>query len=167
MTQPLRFLFIGWMTLASGFVLAECPVSQPSSSPVEVPGASETDSRWFGSDALAVMLPWRGTLKGLGPKHNYREKMWFWRRGYKAESEGRPALTVTGVKLESRGDSTHLSVRGATNAMGPGWEQMLALVEFPSGGCWELTATYVRDGIEQELKFVIRVGNEPTDTDTA
>jgi len=164
MNQLTRLLLVGLAAVAPG-ALAVCPVTPPANPAVDVPGANRTDSRWYGTDALAVELPWQGTLIGLGPAHNFREKLWFWRRGYEAGVEAHPLLGVAGVKFGSGEKSQRLSVRRATNGGGSGWEQMLTLVEFPSSGCWELTATYVHADIEQELKFVIRVGVEITGTD--
>jgi hypothetical protein len=135
---------------------AECPVSQPASSPVDVPG--DFGQRWYGSEALAVQLPPNGRWTGLGSTHRYRDKTWFWRRGYEVASEPRPDLEVVGVKLPESGPPQRLSIGRATNAFNPGWQQMLVLVEFPSAGCWRLTAQYEYAGIAHELTFVVDVG---------
>lgn len=141
---------------SAGF--AECPVTQPATSPVDVPGATANSFYlWYGSEALAVNLRSDGVWRGMGPTQRYRDKLWFWRRGYSADAEPVPALTLKGVKLGARGDPQEFRIDRATNAIGPGWSQMLVGMEFPSAGCWQVTATYISVGIKQELMFVVDV----------
>ena len=140
--------------------LGDCLVSVPASSPVSVPG--NTGHTWYGSEALAVQLPPHGQWRGMGPAHRYRDKTWFWRRGYDASSESRPDLTVAGVKVGDDGAPQPLHVGRATNAMGESWQQMLVMVEFPSAGCWQVTATYTYAGITQDLTFVVNVIDQST-----
>ncbi len=136
---------------------AECLVSRPEASPVTVPGMG--DAPWFGSESLAVRLPAKGRWYGTGSARRFRDKTWFWRQGYVAASEPRPDLEVTGVKLGDEGTIHTLSVGRATNAFGPAWQQMLVLVEFPSAGCWRVSATYVNAGIRHDLDFVVDVAD--------
>jgi hypothetical protein len=144
--------------VAPGAALADCPVTLPSSSPVDVPGSGPGGVRaWYGSEALAVWLPADGRWKGMGPSHRFRDKFWIWRRGYDAESEPRPAMTLAGVKLDGGGTPERLQINRVTNAFGPGWSQMLTMMEFPSAGCWQVTAKYVYEGITQDLTFVVDV----------
>jgi hypothetical protein len=101
-----------------------------------------------------VILRPDGAWWGLGPKHKYRDKLFWWSLGFKPGSESN--LTVTGRRLD--GDSPPADVSRATNAGAPslgGWA-MLVLVEFPSAGCWELTGRY----LGQELTFVVEVPDE-------
>lgn len=145
------------MAIASLSALADCPVTLPSESPVTAPHATWGDL--YGSDALAVHLPRNGKWRGLGSKYNYRDKLWFWRLGYDAAAETRPNLVLKGVKLADSGSAETVEVRNATNGSGETWEEMLMLVEFPSAGCWRLTATYVLPGSERNLTFVVDVGD--------
>jgi|SRR6187399_2522864 hypothetical protein len=139
-------------------VLGNCPVTLPRSSPVEVPNSESGDSfAWFGSEALAVRLPADGRWKGMGPSHNFGDKFWIWRRGYDAMSEPRPALTFAGVKLGGGNIPERMQIDAATNAFGDGWSQMLVGMEFPSAGCWQVTAKYVYAGITHDLTFVLDV----------
>jgi hypothetical protein len=138
-----------------------CPVTLPSSSAVTVPGWSSGDSHaWYGSEALAVMLPADGRWKGMGPGHRFRDKFWLWRRDYDAKSEPRPALTLAGVKLDDGDRPERIQIEGATNAFGPGWNQMLVMLEFPSPGCWQVSAEYLLAGITHDLTFVVEVTAE-------
>jgi len=160
MKKPVHLLFVIALVGASRVTFADCPVTLPSSSPVDVPSSGSSSAfAWYGSEALAVRLPADGRWKGMGPANNFGDKFWIWRRGYDAKLETRPALTFTGVKLG--GDSPeHLQIDGATNAFGDGWSQMLVGMEFPSAGCWRVSAKYVFAGITHDLTFVVDVISE-------
>ena len=149
------------LTSSPCVALGDCPVTLPSSSPVDVPASSSGGSfAWFGSEALAVRLPADGRWKGMGPSRNFADKFWVWRRGYDPRSENRPALTFAGVKLNAGDPPERMHIDEATNAFGPGWSRMLAGMEFPSAGCWQVTANYRYAGITQELTFVVDVIGE-------
>jgi len=151
-----------FLAAASSAGFAECTVTLPAASPVDVPNSpSNAYYQWYGSDALAVNLRSNGVWLGMGPARRYRDKLWFWRRGYSADAEPIPALSLKGVKLEAGAGRQEVRIDRATNAEGPGWSQMLVLMEFPSSGCWQITATYVSSGIEQDLTFVVDVVDSP------
>jgi hypothetical protein len=152
------FRAMSWVLARSPFAaLADCLVTLPSSSPVDVPGVRSGGTyAWYGSEALAVLLPAQGRWKGMGPARNFRDKFWIWRRGYDATGEERPALTITGVKLHDGEQTEHLKIDNATNAFVGGWK-MLTMLEFPDAGCWQVTVTYVYVGITHELEFIIDV----------
>jgi hypothetical protein len=153
------FHAMSWVLALSPLAaLADCPVTLPSSSPVDVPGMRSGGTyAWYGSEALAVLLPAHGRWKGMGPARNFRDKFWIWRRGYEATGEERPALTITGVKLHDGEETERLRIDRATNAFGKGWASMLVGMEYPSAGCWRVTVTYVYVGITHELEFVVDV----------
>lgn len=158
MKQPASLLLFALAALPR-IALGECPVTLPSSSPVEVPhGVSNSSHAWFGSEALAVLIPTDGRWKGMGPSRNFGDKFWVWRRGFDAKSEPQPALTLAGVKLGDGDKPQRLQIDKATNAFGPGWSSMLVGMAFPSAGCWEVTAKYVYAGITHDLTFVVEVG---------
>ncbi|HEX6638916.1 MAG TPA: hypothetical protein VF033_14760 [Steroidobacteraceae bacterium] len=122
--------------------------------PNETPTPSHA---WYGSEALAVRLPVDGRWQGMGPTNGYRDKLWFWRRGYTAAAETEPALTIDAENLDdSSAERVHID--RATNAFGPGWARILTALEFPSAGCWRVQASYVYLDIRQELTFVVDVG---------
>jgi hypothetical protein len=138
--------------------LGDCPVTLPSSSPVEVPKSESGGTHaWFGSEALAVLIPKDGRWKGMGPSRKFGDKFWVWRRGYEAKSEIQPALTFTGVKLGGGVEPERMQIDKATSAFGPGWNSMLVGMQFPSAGCWQVTARYVYAGITHDLTFVLDV----------
>ena len=144
-----------------GIALGDCPVTLPSSSPVEVPhGISGGSRAWFGSEALAVLIPVDGRWMGMGPGKKFGDKFWVWRRGYDAKSETQPALSFTGVKLNDGDKPQRMQIDRATNAFGDGWSSMLVGMEFPTAGCWQVTANYRFAGITHDLTFVLDVGAE-------
>ena len=140
----LTFLMVIVATLSAPSVgLGDCPVTLPSESPLSCRGkAWETD----GSESLAVHLRPNGKWTGLGSTHRFRDKLWFWRRGYDSTFEARPKLLLEGRKFSGE-VAEQVRVDKATNAQGPGWDNMLMLVEFPSAGCWRVNVTYVNAGI--------------------
>jgi hypothetical protein len=156
--KSFRLVVLLYVTAMSA-ALAACPVTLPSASPVTVPGQpSNQYFGWYGTEALAVLLPADGHWKGMGQKHRFRDKFWVWRRGYDVEAEGRPALTFVGAKL-GESNRERLQPEPATNAYGTGWSSMLTLMEFPSPGCWQVTGTYERLGVEQTLTFTVNVSD--------
>ena len=138
---------------------AECPVSLPASSPVSVPGwANYAERGWYGSEALAVLIPADGRWTGMGEAHHWRDKFWIWRRGYDPKSETRPALTLLLERLDDLENPQRASIENATNAFGNGWSSMLTMLQFPNAGCWKVTAKYTYIDILHELTFVLSVG---------
>lgn len=104
---------------------------------------------WYGSDTLAVLTSGDGSWFGLGPRHDYRDKLWWYSAAFKPGMESQ--MTVTGKRLD--GDSPPARITRTTNAQGVnggGWA-MLMLVEFPRAGCWELTGEFQG----QRLSFVV------------
>lgn len=111
-------------------------------------------SRWVGSKALAARVPDRGYWFGMGSKSQFGDKWWWWREGYSARTENNPALTITGRRID--GGEEVLEQPFVTNAMGPGWDMILVLMQFPAAGCWEINASYQ----SESLRFVFEVGDK-------
>ena len=112
---------------------------------------------WYGSEKLAVVLPKDGLWRGMGPEKNYRDKLFWWSRGFKPGSESE--LTVSARRLDA--DSSPATISKPSNASSKslgGWT-MLVMVEFPSAGCWEITGKY----LGHELTAVVEVGGQPDD----
>lgn len=147
------------LLLAPPAAFAQCPVTLPSSSIVSPPNETPMASHaWYGSEALAVRLPVDGRWQGMGPANRYRDKLWFWRRGYTAAAETEPRLAIDAENLDdSSAERVHIDQ--ATNAFGPGWARMLTALEFPRAGCWRVQVAYVHLDIRQELAFVVDVGS--------
>ena len=131
----------------------DCPVSVPTMG--DPPGTlgSSTSRGWYGTYALAALIPRDGKWTGMGPGHGYRDKFWWWREGYYARSEPLPDLVVTAEKLPDASIQTASSK--ATNASGGHWDAMLVLLEFPSPGCWRVTGRYQ----DERLQVILKVGD--------
>jgi hypothetical protein len=137
-----------------------CPVTKPSDQPfvppLPYPTKASKGSFWFGTDHLWTALPVDGTWKRL-PHYTpsdptFRQKLFWWRRGYDWHTEPQPKLTATGRRLDSSAPPL-LSDR-ANN----GWVQedqpfMVVGINFPTLGCWEIKGHYQDD----ELTFVVWV----------
>lgn len=124
----------------------------PSPYPAAAPPLYE--SEWFGSEALWTMVERDGGVFGpqaitLGVKTLWWSSDW---PGMRAEPE--PAITVVGTRLDGPGSFT---VDDATNAYREDFgEAMLVGVEFPTAGCWQLTARY-GDAV---LSYVVLVNDK-------
>jgi hypothetical protein len=126
-----------------------CPKTAPSGAIFGKP--FPPSEHWYGSETLAVILPPDGNWRGMGPQHNYRDKLFWWSFGFKPGSESN--LKVSARSLD--GTPGEASISPPTNADAPslgGWT-MLVLVEFPAAGCWEITGEY----LGQKLSFVVEV----------
>jgi hypothetical protein len=94
----------------------------------------------------------------MGPKHNYRDKLFWWSFGFKPGMESQ--FEVTARSLDD--PSAKADISPATNAHSPslgGWT-MLVGVEFPSAGCWEITGRYMG----QALSFIVEVRADESST---
>ena|SRR5712691_5981430 len=134
-------------------VPSTCPVTLAAARPFAEPSPSTASRFWYGSEGLAVLLKAGGRWRGMGAARSYRDKLFWWREGYDGNSEPTPKLVVTGRRLD--GESPALATprtTGAKHADFGGWAMLVAL-EFPSGGCWEVTGEYGT----QKVSFVVEV----------
>jgi hypothetical protein len=151
-------ILIGALTAATSAVGAgiECPVTLPRDWPVrDVPMGQSGDRAWYGSELLAALVPIDGKWIGMGPERAYRDKFWWWRRGFDARAEWQPDLVISAVRLD--GPASHFELTRVTTGYDDEWDAMLVGMEFPSAGCWEVRATY--NGV-QELTVVLQVGTQ-------
>jgi hypothetical protein len=138
---------------------ASCPTTRPPD-PAFVPPAPypatppsvEGDKVWYGTNQLWTWLDVDGTWEMAHDEHGLFDKSFWWRQGYDWQTETTPRLRVTGRRLDVPAPTVTSS--NATN----GFEEsmgafMLVGLEFPTGGCWELTGHYH----SQSLRFVVRV----------
>lgn len=135
-----------------------CPVTKPALPPfVPPPGYPAEpgpDYFWFGTLKLWTNLPADGAWRGLGhytpDDPTFRQKLFFWRQGYKVTSESRPALKVTGRRMDGPAPALQ---RDRPNGS---WQDnrypfIVTGVNFPTLGCWEVTAAYRED----KLTFIV------------
>jgi hypothetical protein len=112
------------------------------------------DRFWYGTPALWTKLDRNGYWWGLPHGENgYTQKVFWWRDGYDWRSEPKPALTVTGRRIDEAAQP--LVASAATNAFADDiGSAMLTGVELPAAGCWEITGHL--KGVD--LGFVVWVG---------
>lgn len=137
-----------------------CPVTRPYQTSLFVPSSPYPQKApggfWFGSDRLWTALPINGTWRGL-PHYTpsdstFRQKLFFYRQGYDWHTEPQPKLTVTGRRLDSPAPPL-LSDQANNGWVRPDQPFMVTGINFPTLGCWEITARYQSD----DLSFVIWV----------
>ena len=163
---------IGWVslartsdtTVASPSVITvdgvpdSCPVTKrPVASfvpPAGYPAEAGPSRFWFGTAKLWTSLPADGTWKGLGhytpDDPTFRQKLFFFRQGYKLKEEASPNLTITGRRIDAPASPLQ------TDQANGSWQSerypfMVTGVNFPTLGCWEITADYHGD----KLTFVV------------
>jgi hypothetical protein len=137
---------------------ASCPVAtapeQAFAPPAPWPAASPYAGQfWHGTAALWTMLPADGVWRALPQDaHGYGQKLPWWREGYYWKDEPRPALTVTGRRLDA--EAPALQALPASNGYHADVESfMMTGFNIPTAGCWEVTGQYG----EARLSFVVWV----------
>lgn len=108
---------------------------------------------WYGTEPLWTALSSDGIWRGLHNENGYRNKLFFWSKGYDWKKEPKPRLIITAKRLD--GDAPDVAIDDASNALAPSSEAagMVTAFELPTEGCWELTAHYHGHG----LTFVVLV----------
>lgn len=137
-----------------------CTVTRPNP-PLAAPSpypSSPPDDRyaWFGTPQLWTMLELDGEVWTGGSHLALMRKMFWWSSDWPGQREEPvPALTVVATRLDGPGTFT---AGPATNAAADdlGGEAMLVGVEFPTPGCWQLTAQY-GDAV---LSYVVWIKDE-------
>jgi hypothetical protein len=140
-----------------------CPVTRPQeprfAPPEPYPRFASPGHFWYGSQDLWTSLPIDYTWSRLPRSDHdggYVQKVFWWRTDYDWQLEPRPALTVTGRRLD--GDAPPMAASQATNGFHPGLQSfMLVGVSVPTTGCWEISGRYDDQGSERTLSFVIWV----------
>lgn len=162
-----RWLLLGLVVVIGVGVIAtrpgsltdfQCPITQRPT-PRFIPPEPypewpiSTTHFWYGTDELWTELPINGVWDGL-PYHDdhYGQKSVWWRVGYDWQTEPVPPLTISGRQLD--GDKLTFESDHATNAYHPDVQSfMLAGIEIPVKGCWEITGR-VHD---QELTYIVQI----------
>lgn len=148
------------VTSTDSSVPSTCAVTRPAL-PLFVP--SDPQSRnppgpsqfWYGTNDLWTALPLSGVWGRATSTMPYREKIFWQSASYQGEAV--PDITVTGRRLD--GDSAPFGVDRPTSASGPGiGRSMLVAVDFPTRGCWQVTAEYAG----HSLSFTAWVAGGPS-----
>jgi hypothetical protein len=142
---------------------ATCPITQPPSEPFVPPAPyptkhSEATRFWLGSEKLWTLRPGDGLWHGLrtidadsGFTHEiYRDKVFWWRKGYDWRTENPPQLKVSGKRLDAPAPSLYADPAQPAFIKIPA---MVTGIDIPTVGCWEITGNYKGD----KLTFVVWV----------
>ncbi len=162
-------ILIAFATAASRFASTQvtlestppaCPVTRrparPFVPPSPYPATPGPNSFWFGTEKLWTALPADGAWNGL-PHYTpempeYRQKLFWWREDYHWLSEPNPPLLIRGRRLNGLAVFTTTC---ASNGFHGDWQSfMVAGIDIPTLGCWEITGEYKGD----KLTYVIWVG---------
>ena len=134
----------------------DCPVTTSENVSFKAPepfspSAPWPNEFWFGFDHLWTVLPADGVWSDLpNNPQGYTQKIFWWSSMFSLKDELKPALVVTGRRLD--GEADLLRFYGATTAMADDiGEAMLTGVDFPTLGCWEIRGEYKKTS----LTFVV------------
>lgn len=152
-----RFLLVAALSVSASYGAAACAVPAPPRQvfvpPPPFDASPYPGSFYFGSDNLWTVLPENGTwgTQHDRPTYDRRKIAWF------SKNFSRPGQEVN-LKVEARkldGGDTLIHPSRATNGFLPERQEafMLSSIEFPSTGCWEISAHYGASG----LRFVVWV----------
>lgn len=138
-----------------------CAVTRPNpplAAPSPYPAAPPDDRyAWFGTPELWTMLNLDGEVwDAANTAFPVGIKMFWWSSNWAGmREEQQPALTVVATRLDGPGT---VMTDHATNASADslGGEAMLAGIEFPTPGCWQVTAQY-RGAV---LSYVVWITDE-------
>ncbi len=82
----------------------------------------------------------------------YRQKTFWWRKGYYGRADPTPNLRVSGRRLDA--SAQPLMAPRATNGYREDWKSFMVVgMYFPVPGCWEITGRFEDDS----LTFVVWV----------
>lgn len=138
-----------------------CDVTRPNppfTAPSPYPSSPPDDRyAWFGTPELWTMLELDGEVwDAANTAFPVGVKMFWWSSNWAGMTEDQePALTVIATRLDGPGT---VSSDHATNASADslGGQAMLNGIEFPTPGCWQLTAQY-GDAV---LSYVVWITDE-------
>lgn len=136
----------------------DCPFTLPAEPafvpPTPYPAAPPEPSEfWYGTEELWTALQRDGVWRQLPSTEGVlSQKTFWWRAGYDAQLDSRPALTVTGTRLDAIAPPLE-ATRATHGSHAEIGDFMLVGVEIPGGGCWEITGQIG----EQVLSYVVWV----------
>jgi hypothetical protein len=115
-------------------------------------------STWYGTEALAVVLPEDGIWPTTKPGHLISVKVFWYSTEFQATAErGFDDGAVMGfeARIKRLDPGPNDAVISGPNwaglgGLGENWT-ILTGIDFPSAGCWEVTAEY----LDQSLTFIV------------
>jgi len=142
-------------------VSSTCQLTQPTH-PFIPPAAYPAPARppdpgteWFGTARLWTILTRDGEVWDglpLGADGLLSQKTFWWSADFDVHTEQKPAITVTGKRLD--GPGLLAAPAPGTNAQAEFGSAMLQGIGIPSSGCWRITATYRG----ASLSYIVWVG---------
>jgi len=138
--------FVTQSSSADEQVPSDCPVTRPPDPPFVPPAphpAKETGRFWLGTNALWTSLADDGIWRGIVSPRGTRDKSWWWREGWEPDTDWRahdPGLVITARRLDAEASPVQ-APRVTNGELASGWA-MLAMLEIPTSGCWEITGNY-------------------------
>jgi hypothetical protein len=135
-----------------------CPVTRTASHsfvpPAPFPAKPGKDQFWFGSERLWTILSTDGMWHGLHTESAYGNKLFWYSLGLSRKEEGKRRVTVTGRRRDA-GSPAFVTYADccSSSSSGPHIYFMIAGVNIPSPGCWEITG----DDQKGSVSFVVWV----------
>lgn len=148
-------------TTAATAAAAACPITVPEVEyvpPAPYPAAPPAAYRsmWYGTDRLWTMIESGGAVWPDLPEHDglLSQKTFWWSSDFSPANEPRPEITLTARLVGSPAVvvTSRESTTGSHTDLGT---FILAGIELPSPGCWEIAAQYA--GVE--LAYIVSVGD--------
>ena len=137
-------------------LLISCPVAIADENCPRTIGANKVFAEpwpqadtWFGTEALAVMLPRDGIWPTTVPGHLIAVKLFWYSSGFEAGMERNFAGRIERID-EGPIDAVLSSPTNAGGESLGAWT-ILTGIDFPSAGCWRITGEY----LGQSLTFVV------------
>jgi hypothetical protein len=135
-----------------------CPVTQapahPFVPPAPFPAKPGKDSFWFGNERLWTSLDAKGIWLGPHTESGYGDKLFWYSLGLSRKEEGKRRVTVTGRRRDA-GAPPFVTYADccSSSSSGPQVFFMIAGVDIPSPGCWEIAG----DDQTERVSFVVWV----------
>jgi hypothetical protein len=122
---------------------ASCPVTQVPAHPFVPPApfsAKPGDgSFWFGNEELWTRLNTDGVWHGLHTESGYGDKLFWYSLGLSRKEEGKRRVMVTGRRRDAGAPPFVTYAHCCSSGNRPQVFFMIAGVDIPSPGCWEIT----------------------------
>ncbi|MBI5949471.1 MAG: hypothetical protein HY875_15130 [Chloroflexi bacterium] len=140
---------------------SECPVTVPGEpflAPPPQPSVPPAyyQSVWYGTARLWTMLRPEGQVWRLPQQpQGFVQKTFWWSDQFSVDGEPRPAITVTGRRLDATG-VTFTAGNPGTHAVADFGKAMLVGIDIPTAGCWEIRAEYKGE----VLSYVVAVSQQ-------
>ncbi len=111
---------------------------------------------WYGSEALAVVLPSNGMWPTTGDRARIAVKLFWWSSGFKPGMESNLSIKIDNLSGGPNDAVASSPTNAHSDSLG-GWT-MLVGIDFPSLGCWQIAAEF----LGQSLTFVVETVDDET-----